>query len=308
LALLGDKSLLFNRKADAFLMYAIEGKSWVALGDPVGDEKERKELALKFNDLCRRHKAWPVFFGVSQEDSQFYLDMGLTALKIGEEARIPLKSFQLDSLASGDLKNAYQKVKETQDYSLEMPAASELPSLLPELKKVSEEWLSKNKTREKGFLTCFFLEKYLAAFQLAVVRNEGRIVAFANLCASGAKEEAALGLLRSSAGAASFLEDYLKVELILWAKEKGYQYFNLGMAPLLDTEESPLAPLKEKMAEILSPYTQVDSLQDIRQEKERYNPVWEPKYLAAAGNLPLPVAFNNIRSLVDKRTKDVVKI
>jgi phosphatidylglycerol lysyltransferase len=307
LALLGDKSLLFNRKSDAFLMYAIEGKSWVALGDPVGGEKEQKELSLKFNDLCRRYKAWPVFFGVGQEHSQFYLDLGLTAVKIGEEARVPMKGFQLDSLSSGDLKNAYQKTKEKADYSLEMPAAAEIPALLPELKKISEEWLSKNKTREKGFLTCFFRDQYLLNSQLAIVRNEGKIAAFATLFASGGREEAATGLLRSSSGADSFLEDYLKVELLLWAKEKGYQYFNLGIAPLLDTEQGPLAHLKGQLAEILSPYVKMDSLQDIRKEKERYNPLWEPKYLAVAGNLPLTVAFNNIRSLVDKGGKGVEK-
>ena len=36
LALTADKSLLFNESRTAFLMYAVEGSSWVSLGDPVG--------------------------------------------------------------------------------------------------------------------------------------------------------------------------------------------------------------------------------------------------------------------------------
>src|SRR5262249_58317004 len=36
LALLGDKSFLFDAERTGFLMYAIEGRSWVALGDPIG--------------------------------------------------------------------------------------------------------------------------------------------------------------------------------------------------------------------------------------------------------------------------------
>jgi len=307
LALLGDKTLLFNERSDAFLMYAVEGKSWVAVGDPVGAQHEQQELALKFKDHCRRYKAWPVFFAVDQDHFQFYLDMGLTVFKIGESARVPLEAFQLDTLTSGEIKNAYQRGKEMRDYVLEVMPGSQVTPLLPELKKVSEEWLSKNKTREKSFITGFFKENYLTRTHLAVVRSEGKIAAFANLWTSGTKEEASVDLLRSSADTASFMEDYLKTEMILWAKEKGYQYFNLGIAPLLDIEESPLVPFKAQMAEILSPYFRVDSLQDIRKEKERFNPAWAPKYLAVPGNLPLPVAFNNIRSLVEKGIKGGMK-
>jgi len=38
LGLLGDKALLFDDDRTAFLMYAVHGRSWVALGDPVGPE------------------------------------------------------------------------------------------------------------------------------------------------------------------------------------------------------------------------------------------------------------------------------
>lgn len=45
LALLGDKTLLFNDSGTAFIMYAVEGRSWVALGDPIGGpRREQQEL------------------------------------------------------------------------------------------------------------------------------------------------------------------------------------------------------------------------------------------------------------------------
>ncbi len=300
LAAMGDKALLFNKKSDAFLMYAIEGKSWISLGDPVGGEKEQQELALKFNDLCRKSKAWPLFFEVDQEHFQFYLDMGLTVMKIGEEGRVPLKSLTLESLASADLKNTFQRFKETEDYSFEVLPAGEWGGFSGELKKTSEDWLSKNKTREKGFLTGFFGEKYLSASPMALVRKEGKVAAFAHLQLSGDKQEVSTDLLRSSGEASAALEDYLMLETLLWSREKGYQWFNLGTAPLLDAEESPLAPFKDQLKEILSPYGHAAGLLDIRKDKERFNPEWSPKYLAASGNLPLAMAFNNIRSLVLK--------
>jgi phosphatidylglycerol lysyltransferase len=172
---------------------------------------------------------------------------------------------------------------------------------------VSEDWLSKNKTREVGFSVGFFQERYLQYFPLAVVRKEGKIEAFANLLESGSKEEVMADLLRSSHDAPAALEDYLLLEMMLWAKEKGFKWFNLGTAPLLNMEESPLAPFKDKVAQILSPYAHVLKLPDIRKEKERFNPEWFPKYLAASANLPLSVAFANTQGLIAKGSRIGIK-
>lgn len=54
LALLGDKQFVFSDDRDAFIMYAIEGRSWVAMGDPVGPEDRWEELAWRFIDFCDR--------------------------------------------------------------------------------------------------------------------------------------------------------------------------------------------------------------------------------------------------------------
>ena len=300
LALLGDKALYFNKKNDAFLMYAIEGRIWIVLGDPVGEAKEREDLAVKFRDLCHRKKMWVLFFLVDPQHFQFYLDMGLTVVKVGEEARVSLKAFKLDGTTSADLRSSHQRFKEKEEYGFEVLPPGAGKDLVPELKRISEEWLSKNKTREMGFSAGFYQEDYLQRFPLAIVRREGKVEAFANLLESGGKEEIRTDLLRSSHEAPAALEDYLLLEVLLWAKEKGFKWFNLGTAPLLDLQESPLAPFKDKMAQILSPYSHVASLGDIRKEKERFNPEWSPQYLAASANLPLSVAIANTLALIAK--------
>ncbi|MBI3737334.1 lysylphosphatidylglycerol synthetase family protein, partial [Candidatus Sumerlaeota bacterium] len=64
LALLGDKPLLFSDDYNAFLMYGIEGRSWVAMGDPVGPKQELRELVWRFREMCDRHDGIPVFYQV----------------------------------------------------------------------------------------------------------------------------------------------------------------------------------------------------------------------------------------------------
>ncbi len=299
LALLGDKGLLFNKKHDAFLTYAIEGKSWIVLGDPVGHEKDREDLALRFRDLCRKKNALPVFYQVDQNHFQSYLDLGLTVLKISEEARVSLKTFQLTDL-SADLKNTYQRFKEKEDYQFDVIPPEGVPAHIKELRAVSESWLSHHKTREKGFSTGFFRNNYIKRYSVAVVRKEGRIAAFANILQSSAKAEASVDLLRSTSEEPRTLEDYLFLETIFWAQKKEFHWFNLGTAGILDMDESPLQPFEQPMKEILSPYVEAANLTAIRKEKDRFNPEWNPKYLAYSANLPLDVVFNNIASLISR--------
>ena len=298
-ALLGDKALLFNKKRDAFLTYAIEGKSWIVLGDPVGHEKDREDLVLRFRDICRKKNALPVFYQVDQNHFQFYLNLGLTVLKISEEARVNLAAFQFENL-SADLKNTYHRFKEKEDYQFDVIPFEGVPAHLKELRVISESWLSFHKTREKGFSTGFFQAHYLKRCPVAVVRKEGKIVAFANLLQSHAKAETSVDLLRSVSEEHKSLDDYLILEIMLMAKNRESHWFNLGTAGILDMEESPLAPFEQSMKEILSPYVRVSHLTEIRKEKDRFKPEWSPKYLAYSANLSLEVAFNNIASLISR--------
>ena len=97
LALTGDKALLFHPNHKAFLMYARRGRSLVALYDPIGPAQERAEMIWQFRDLCDLHHARPVFYQVRAENLPFYMDIGLTALKLGEEARVDLRRFDLEA-------------------------------------------------------------------------------------------------------------------------------------------------------------------------------------------------------------------
>ncbi|HVZ80006.1 MAG TPA: bifunctional lysylphosphatidylglycerol flippase/synthetase MprF [bacterium] len=298
LALAGDKALFFNKKEDAFLMYAIEGKSWVVLGDPVGEAKEREDLALRFQDLCRRKKTWPLFFLVEPDHSQFYLDMGLSVMKVAEKARMPLTGFQVEGIPSTDLKHNHQRLKGNADLTFEVMPEGSFKALAPELGRISEEWLRKIKGREKGFSGGFFQERYLNYLPLGLVRQEGKLVAFANLLATADKAEISVDLLRWGAESPEGVEDYLLLECMAWASAQGFQWFHLGTAPTLDLEGGPLAAFKEKLAEILSPGITRPRPVDVRKEMDRFNAHWSTLYLAAPANLSLPAAFQDIQSLI----------
>ena len=52
LALMGDKSFLFSESGRSFLMFATRGRTWVALGDPVGPPAEWPGPRVEFHRAC----------------------------------------------------------------------------------------------------------------------------------------------------------------------------------------------------------------------------------------------------------------
>ena len=74
----------------------VDDDQLVALGDPVGRPEDARELAWRFREICDRHGGWTIFYEVGPENLPLYLDLGLSLLKLGEEARVPLENFSLE--------------------------------------------------------------------------------------------------------------------------------------------------------------------------------------------------------------------
>ncbi len=306
LALLGDKDLLFSESANAFVMYAVEGRSWVAMGDPVGPPEEWPDLLWSFRELVDRHAGWTVFYQVRPDALPLYLDLGLTLLKLGEEARVRLDRFTLDGAARKGMRRVRNRI-EREGCSFEVVPAEGVPPLLPALHAVSDAWLAEKRTREKAFSLGFFDERYLGECPMALLRCEGRIVAFANVWESAGQEELSVDLMRYLPEAPEDAMEAIFIELMLWGKAQGYHWFNLGMAPLSGLENRALAPLWNRLGALVFRYGEnFYSFQGLRQYKEKFDPVWTPKYLASPGGLALPRILTNISALIGRGLRGVV--
>jgi phosphatidylglycerol lysyltransferase len=308
LALMGDKSLLFDPDGKAFIMYGIEGRSWVAMGDPVGnDDRARQELVWTFRERCERAGGWPVFYQVNPSDLDLYLEVGMSLLKIGEEARVRLEQFNLDGKSKKVLRNTVNKLVR-EGLRLEIVPIEQVPALLPQLKPISDAWLREKRVREKGFSLGAFDETYLARTPMAVVWQQDQPVAFANLFLTDSMEEASVDLMRYVPDAPPGLMDYLFVELMQWSKAHGYRWFNLGMAPLSGLQSRRQAPLWNRFgALIFGRGERFYNFQGLHRYKDKFDPEWEPRYLAAPGGIALPVVLTNVASLISGGLSGVVR-
>jgi phosphatidylglycerol lysyltransferase len=306
LALLGDKDLLFSRSGRSFLMYAAVGRSWVAMGDPLGDPAEAGELIWDFRERSHRNEGRTVFYEVSKRYLHHYIDLGLTLLKLGEEARVPLAGFSLEGKANKWLRHVSRRL-EQEDCRFEIVPPEAVLPLLPELRGVSDHWLQHKRTREKGFSLGFFSEGYLCLLPLALVRRQDRIVAFANLWIGADRQELSVDLMRFLPDGPDNMMDFLFVQLMLWGRDRGYAWFNLGMAPFSGLTSQHLAPLWQRFGAFLFRHGEnFYNFQGLRRFKEKFNPVWEPRYLASPGGIALPRVLADVSALVSRGLKGVV--
>ena len=306
LSLLGDKTLLFSPSRKTFIMYGIKGRSWIAMGDPVGDDEEKIELIWEFKNLAEHYNGWPVFYEVGHQDLYRYIDMGMTALKIGEAGRVDLGEFSLTGSKYKGLRYIHNHLSK-EGYQFEVIRPEKVRPILSELRDVSDEWLSDKKAGEKGFSLGFFDDRYLAYFPLAVVRLQDKILAFTNLWLGGGQEELSIDLMRYSDDAPRGIMDFIFCEIMYWAQRHGYKWFNLGMVPLAGLEQEKAALLWSNIGTFVYRHGEhFYNFKGLRSYKDKFNPVWQPKYLVTPGGLQLPVIFANLTALIGGGLKRVI--
>jgi phosphatidylglycerol lysyltransferase len=307
LALLGDKHLMFNEERTAFIMYQASGSSWVCMGDPVGPAVLCEPLAWEFLETCDGMAVSPVFYQVAPDNLSLYIDLGMTLSKLGEEARVPLQAFSLDGPARADLRQMHRRAARD-GAQFEVVARADVPAILPQLRKVSDAWLAEKQAGEKRFSLGYFDESYLSRFDCAVVRCGGAIVAFANLWRAGINTELSVDLMRYGEGAPKGVIDFLLVESMLWGRAQKYQWFSLGMAPLSGLEEHALAPTWHKLGRMVQRYGETFyHFEGLRKYKEKFLPVWRPRYLATAGKFGVAGALLDVTSLISGGVSKALK-
>jgi phosphatidylglycerol lysyltransferase len=173
LALLGDKNLLFNADRTRFHHVPGIGRSWVAMGDPVGPEAAREALAWdRSSRRCDTMAASPVFYQVTPENLPLYVDLGLSLTKLGEEARIPLASFSLEGGASADLRQTHRRAARD-GARFEVVARAQCPRSCRSCARFPTTGSATNRAARKRFSLGYFDEHYLGNFDCAVVRSGG---------------------------------------------------------------------------------------------------------------------------------------
>jgi len=288
-------------------MYGVQWRSWIALGEAIGDPAEREELAWRFHELSDLHGGWTVLHQVPPEGLPRYVQMGLTPVKIGENARVPLEGFSLE----GHGGKAFRQIQhrfEHEGCAFEVLPADRVAALLPRLREVSEAWLADKHTREKRFTIGCFDERRLAGDPAAVVRRGDKVLAFANVWCGAERHEFSIDLMRFLPETPHGVMDYLLSQLMMWGRHQGYLWFDLGMAPLAGLESHPLAPVWNRVGNLIFRHGEYFyNYQGLRDYKNKFHPAWEARYLVYPGGLILATILLDLAALISGGVRGIVE-
>ncbi|MFZ5704742.1 MAG: bifunctional lysylphosphatidylglycerol flippase/synthetase MprF [Pseudomonadota bacterium] len=298
LALTGDKRFLFSSDGDAMLMYQIRGASWIVMGDPVGPRHAWTELLWQIRSMAHAAQGRLMLYQISGEMLELAIALGLQIVKYGEEAIVDVPPFSIEGSRMRSIRQTVRRA-EREGASFEVVDACDVPALLPELERISDDWLESKGQREKGFSLGRFDPDYVVQFDCALVRAGGRIVAFANIWRTANRRELSVDLMRHAGDAPPGTMDFLFASLMRWGQQQGYARFSLGLAPLSGIEAHRLSPLWVKAAAIVFRHGErLYGFRGLRAYKEKFAPRWEPRYVAAPGGAGLILAMRDLNRLI----------
>lgn len=287
LAFLGDKYLYWYQEDGqdkVVFQFAIENNKCVVMSDPLAQPGYLEKGLSQFLADAEAANVAVIFYEVNQETTLLLHEYGYGFMKFGETAQVPLEKFTIEGKHGKKFRTVVNKL-ENKGYQFEVLQPPFDEELLNVLKEISDSWLDGR--QEKSFSLGYFDEKYIQLAPIALVRDEeNKVQAFVTFLTSNGPEEASIDLMRYHLRTApNGIMDYLFVKLLLHFKEEGVIFFDLGMAPLSNVGTEKHSFLQEKVAYLIYAFTnRFYSFSGLRQYKQKFSPVWMPRYIAYPRN------------------------
>jgi len=277
-----DKAFFFSSDGQAFLAYNVAQGVALCFAGPVGPPKSASSLLKDFKEFCLAN-GWLIAFAQAtvRYDRQFKA-AGFNRLLIGADAVVNLERFVNQTSQNKyfrNITNRFQKQKfETNRY---LPPHS--PSLLQEVKAVSESWLGRAGRKQWRVFTGYFSRRYLQQTALFTVRNRsGQMMAFTNELPCYKPGEATVDLMRHRQQAPSNIMDFLFTNLMRSLYQEGYKKFNLGLSQLASKNFAD-KPSDKLLSYLYGIDQKIISFKGLHQYKSKFEPDWEPRYLYYQG-------------------------
>jgi phosphatidylglycerol lysyltransferase len=283
-----DKAYWFS-PGGSVVGYALQGRTALALGDPIGPADDIAPAIDGFQSFCA-HNDWLVAFYQTQPDHlDAYRAVGLESLCIGHEAIVRLNEFTLRGSTHKQLRNTVNRLTKL-GYRAQMHEPPQAAAFLAELRSISDEWLMLMHGREQRFSLGWFDDAYVGGARVMAVHDPNdQIVAFVNLVPEYQAHEATIDLMRRRRQTENGVMDFLFVALFEWAQHQGYASFNLGLSALAGVGEQPDDPAVERALNFIYAHVnQLYNFKGLHTFKAKFDPHWSPRYLIFPGYATLP--------------------
>lgn len=272
-----DKSYYWNTEASGFIAYKRSGSVAFVLADPIGLNPVAQ--LHQFNNFCKANRLKVCCLPVYQDSVALYRTTGFQLLHIGGSAVIDIATF-CSQTSNGKWwrwqRNRAQKSGYT--YHASMPPHS--PQLMRSLRNVSDAWLKISGHTEHAFSLGYFAEQYIQQCTVHYLADStNTITAFVTELPQFVKRGiVTIDLLRYQPSQNGTMPYLLYCTLHTLSQDPHNTTFDLGFVPFATARGSLIRIARTLGGKRFSAH-------GLEQFKNKFDPTWQPNYLAYQGDL-----------------------
>jgi lysylphosphatidylglycerol synthetase-like protein (DUF2156 family) len=286
-------SCFFDVSQQCFLAYQVHAGVAVILGDPTGPADRRLPALRGFQDFCTEHGWSSVVVGATESARELYAESGYLLLQMGEEAVIPLDGLAFRGKQWQNMRTALNRArKKGITFSL-VEGGHVPPALETQLFAINRDWERAQKLPPLEFTLGRIEDVRDPAVEVALaVDASGRVEGFVDWLPMPARKGWVIDLMRRRPDAMSGTMEFLIGMSLLAFQQRGDRLASLATAPLADLDRAEDDQLLPKVLGVVySRFQTYYNFQSLFDFKDRFQPRWQPVYLAYPDPAVLPAAL-----------------
>lgn len=284
-----DKHIFIPGTGQSLISYALQRRSILALGDPIGPE-HALPLALKeFLLFCRQQGKIAAFWQARAELLPCYRAQGLHALKIGEDAMLDVQHFVLKGKSMANVRSSVRRAEKERLQVVFFRGKVTDSNLREQMKGISQRWLVHKGGVEMDFsMGQFEADGDDAQFIACAIDERNNVHAFVSFVPIYGRNGWALDLLRRKEDAVPGAIELLLVRSLEYLKALNVEVISLGLAPLNNSNGDSLSCWNRWGQAVLSYTKLIQPYETLNFFKKKFHPHWENRYLVFSHRIHLP--------------------
>ncbi len=286
-----DKAVLVSPDGRAAISYRVIASVALASADPLGPKDAWPGAINAWLNQARTYGWVPAALSPGREAAQAYVDAGLRAIPLGDEAIIDVASFTLAGPAMKAVRQAVVRVQRA-GFTVSIRRHRDIePAEMATLAAYAEAW--RGDAPERGFsMALSRLGDPADGSCLMVIahRPDGEPAALLSLVPWG-RRGASLDLMRRDRDSINGLIEMMVTTLIERKSDFGLRRISLNFAMFravfAEAEEFGAGPVTKLNNAVLGVFSRFFQLESLYRSNAKYRPSWVPRYLCIDSPLSL---------------------
>ena len=278
-----DKAVVFSEDGAAAITYRVINQVGLAAADPIGPQSAWPGVIAAWKRDMQLHAWHPAALACSEAGAKAYVEAGLRARAMGDEAVIDIDQFSLEGRAMRPVKRAVARVREA-GCDITVRRHADIPDgELETLGNLADEWRGDEPDRGFSMALNRFGDPTDGRCVLVLVSDQvGEPIALQSFVPWGSRG-LSLDVMRRSPQAVNGVNEAIVAALVEAAPDLGVRRISLNFAMFrsvfADAEQvgaGVTVRLADKVLGLASRFWQLDSLY---RSNAKYLPRWVPRFV-----------------------------